>query len=301
MKRVQYIILGLISSILLSCEKEIDVSRPGSKEQLIVEASINQLVSNLNYVYVTKSLDYFKPDLTVGGVKDANVIITEGRISGTDTIYDGPATQFFNIYGIPGADSIILNFFNNPLIDNLAGIYVNPAFTGKESTPYALEVSLPDGRLVTGKTFIPKVIRLDTIKYEVRGEPDDSGRYDAFVNFYWQDPPERNNYRLAFIKGSFGNLLLGWGAAENFRTFDDEFLNDQYRSYSFFRPFKTTDTLNLYFSQIGRKEFLFWQSYSRANNSGNPFSTPVILKSNITGAIGTFAGYAVDYRQLIIK
>ena len=69
MKRVQYIILGLISSILLSCEKEIDVSRPGSKEQLIVEASINQLVSNLNYVYVTKSLDYFTPPTVRSGLK----------------------------------------------------------------------------------------------------------------------------------------------------------------------------------------------------------------------------------------
>lgn len=300
MKFSTSIFLCLLLITFISCEKEIEVSRPGSPEQLVVEASINQLLPTLNYVYVTKSLDYFKPDLSVGGVKDANVFITEGRILGSDTIFDGAVTQFYNIYGIPGADSLI-ELFNNPLIDNLAGIYVNTNFTGKINTPYFLEVRLSDGRRVTGKTMIPQIIPIDTVKYEVRGEPDDSGRYDAFVSFFWNDPPERNNYRLAFQKGRFGGILLGWGAAETFRTFDDEFLNNQYRNYSFFRPFKTTDTLHLYFSQIGRKEFLFWQSYGQANNSGNPFSTPVILKSNINGAIGTFTGYALYYKQLIVQ
>lgn len=300
MKFSTSIFLCLLLITFISCEKEIEVSRPGSPEQLVVEASINQLLPTLNYVYVTKSLDYFKPDLSVGGVKDANVFITEGRILGSDTIFDGAVTQFYNIYGIPGADSLI-ELFNNPLIDNLAGIYVNTNFTGKINTPYFLEVRLSDGRRVTGKTMIPQIIQIDTVKYEVRGEPDDSGRYDAFVSFFWNDPPERNNYRLAFQKGRFGGILLGWGAAETFRTFDDEFLNNQYRNYSFFRPFKTTDTLHLYFSQIGRKEFLFWQSYGQANNSGNPFSTPVILKSNINGAIGTFTGYALYYKQLIVQ
>lgn len=295
------IILYLTLIILFStgCEKEIDVSRPGSEEQLVVEASINQFMPSLNYVYVTKSLDYFKPDLTVGGLKDATVIITEGRIAGADTIYDGQATQFFNIYGIPGADSLI-TLINNPLVDNLAGIYVNPLFIGTEATPYKLDITLTDGRKVYGTTFIPKVIPIDTVKYEIRGEMDDSGRYDAFVSYFWQDPPEQNNYRFAFKKQSSG-VLLGWGACDLYRTFDDEFLNDAYRNYSFFRPFKTTDTLNFYFSTIGRKEFLFWQSYGQANNSGNPFSTPVVLKSNLTGALGTFTGYGISYKQVIIR
>jgi len=73
------------------------------------------------------------------------------------------------------------------------------------------------------------------------------------------------------------------------------------RTYPFAGAFKETDTVNLYFSSIGRKEYLFWQSFGSASNSGNPFSTPAVLKSNITGATGSFTGYGVSFKQIIFK
>ncbi len=300
MKNIQHIALIIAALFFISCEKEIEIERPASVEQLVVEASINQLTPTLNYVFVTKSIDYFKPDLSAGGITNATVHITEGRINGSDTIFDGTRTRFYNIYSIPGASAIIA-MFDNPIINSIGGIYINPSFQGKENTPYSLEVVIPDGRVVTGKTMIPKVIPIDTIKYTLTNNVDDSGRYEAFVSFFWNDPQEQNNYRIGFLPGEYGDLLLGWGAADRFMTFDDEFLNGTYRNYSFFRPFKTTDTLNIYFTNIGRKEYLFWQSFGQADNNGGPFATPVILKSNINGGIGTFTGYALDYKQMIIQ
>jgi hypothetical protein len=294
------ILLAIITLGITSCEKEIQIEVKSGTEQLVVEASINQFSPILNYVFITKSLDYFKPDLTLGGVDQALVTVTAGRIDGTDTIYDGTQTRFFNIYDIPGADTLYTGIGIDSITRNLRGIYVNPFFTGTPGVPYKLEITLSSGKQVTGTTVIPQPVPIDTVKYELRGEPDDSGRVDAFVSFFWNDPQERNNYRV-FLKSQFTSLLLGWGAADRTYTFDDEFANGIYRSFNMFRPFKQRDTLNIFLTTVGRKEFFFWQSYERANNGANPFSTPVVLKSNINGAIGTFTGYGVAFRQVILN
>jgi hypothetical protein len=139
------------------------------------------------------------------------------------------------------------------------------------------------------------------VKYEIRDvDNNKDGAKDAFATLYWFDPPEQNNYRLTMWNYT-DSFLIGWGGATNNRTFDDEFLNGVPRTYSYASPFQEGDTLNLYFNSIGRKEFLFWQSFGRAANNGGPFATPVQLKSNIAGAIGSFTGYACSFKQVILK
>lgn len=295
MKHLTLIFFSILT--LVACEKEISIDLPPSQPKLVVEASINHISPLLNYIYITNSIDYFKPDLSIGGADGAVVKVIQGRIQGTDTIYDGTETIFSNINSIPGIDSL---FGDNPIVRNLRGIYININFMGQINTPYKLDITMPDGRKVNGKTFIHAPIEIDTIKYELTGEVDTAGRLDARVSFFWNDPPTQDNYRL-FITNAFTSILVGWGGADLTRTFDDVLLNNQYRAYSFFRAFKQTDTLNIYLTTVGRKEFLFWQSYGRANNSANPFSTPVTLESNIQGAIGTFTGYGVSLRQAILN
>ena len=112
----------------------------------------------------------------------------------------------------------------------------------------------------------------------------------SYVKFWFYDGPERNNYRLA-VNVSPDSILYGWGACKSYRTFDDEVLNNGKIPYTFFRPFNQGDTLNLYLSHIGRKEYLFWQSFGKADNNGGPFATPGTVSSNINGAIGSFTGF----------
>jgi hypothetical protein len=295
MKNLTLIFISILT--MVACEKEISIDLPPSQPKLVVEASINHVSPLLNYVYITNSIDYFKPDLSIGGADGALVKIIQGRILGTDTIYDGTETIFNNINSIPGIDSLL---GDNPIVRNLRGIYLNINFMGQINTPYMLDITMPDGRKVNGKTFIYAPIEIDTIKYELTGEVDTAGRLDARVSFFWTDPPTQDNYRL-FMTNAFTSILLGWGGADMTRTFDDVLLNNQYRAYSFFRAFKQTDTLNIYLTTVGRKEFLFWQSYGRANNTANPFATPVTIESNIQGAIGTFTGYGVSLRQAILN
>ncbi|MES2560863.1 MAG: DUF4249 domain-containing protein [Bacteroidota bacterium] len=297
-KFIQHIIVWCCFVFLFAgCEKEIDIDVDPSTPVLVVEASINQYSPILNYVFLTTSIDYFTPDLTLGGIEGATVYIYEGTVVGTDTLYlDANRVQLFSIgsVNIPVPDSIarFLQYVN--------GIYFNPFFMGKENTAYKLDITLTDGRRVEGYTYIPKVVPITSMYYEITGEPNKKGLRNALLSFSFTDPPEQNNYRIALKKGG-DSLAIGWGNADTYRTFDDALVNGVDRTYPFAGGFEEMDTINLYFSTIGRKEFLFWQSFGSASNSGNPFSTPAILKSNLTGATGSFTGYGVSFKQLILK
>jgi hypothetical protein len=276
--------------LLGACEKEITVNLPPGKQSLVVEASINQQFPNLNYVYISRTVDYFNPDLSLNGVRNALVYITPGSISGADTIWDTNARlQMVDINTIPGVDSLLQGF---------TGIYFNPLLLPQVGIPYRLDIEA-EGEKITGVTTIPKVVNIDTVfwRQELSSDKVDT---NMFVTFEFNDGPEQNNYRLAIYTGQ-NPLLIGWGAAEGFRTFDDAFINNGKRPYSFFSPFKYGDTLNLYLSSIGRKEYLFWDSFVEAANNGGPFATPISVKSNIKGAIGSFTGYGVSFRSVILQ
>jgi hypothetical protein len=274
-----FLLIGLIQ--LAACEKEIKINIPASKEELVVEASINQLSPTLNYVVLSKTMDYFNPSLSLLAVRNARVFITEGEIIGNDTIYNtSNRTQFFDLL-----DTIF------------PGIYVNPLFTGKIEKPYRLDVELQDGRKITAKTFIPKPVVFDSIHYWFEKSGNDT---NAYFYLQWPDGPEQNNYRMV-LKEGFIPFLTGWGYGDRFYSFDDALINNQPRPFLMLNPFRYGDTINIYLSQIGRQEYIFWDSFRNAANNGGPFATPVSVKSNVTGAIGSFTGYGLTQEQLILR
>jgi hypothetical protein len=272
---VFFVLLGLIS-----CEKEIDIAVADVQQQYVVEASINQQFPTMNYVFITKTIDYFKPEFSLNGLTDAKVAITEGSIVGNDTFYNGTVFPFNTI-----SDSI------------LPGIYVNPLFKGKLNTPYQLNIELKDGNKISGNTFIGKPPVIDSLVYWSTITSKDTA---CFFWMQWQDGPEQNNYRMAIYNG-FDSILLGWGAAQRFYTFDDQLINNTQRPFRSLRPYAYGDTINIYLSSIGRKEYQFWQSFGTAVNNNGPFASPVVVKSNIKGAIGSFTGYAIEHKKFIIK
>jgi hypothetical protein len=273
-------VISILLIFLISCEKEIEIQVSEVQQQYVVEASINQLFPTLNYVYITKTIDYFKPEFSLNGLKDATVNITEGSIVGNDTIFNGTVFNF-----IPVSDSI------------LPGIYTNPFFQGKLSTPYLLNITLKDGNKISGSTFIGKPPVIDSLVYWSSIQEKDT---NCYFWMQWKDGPEQNNYRMAVYDG-FDSLLLGWGAAQRFYTFDDQLINNTMRPFRTFRPYDYGDTISIYLTEVGRKEFLFWQSFGTAVNNNGPFASPVSVKSTVKGAIGSFTGYAIVQKKFIIK
>ena len=116
------------------------------------------------------------------------------------------------------------------------------------------------------------------------------------------EPVEKgNNYRAMFRRGA-DTAYFGWGSiSESDDVFNDDIINGVYRRFKYGRNFNFDDTIHYYFNSIDRVAYNFWDSYSSAANNGGPFATPVSVKSNVQGAIGSFTGMAVNYQRIIIK
>ncbi|MFI5222457.1 MAG: hypothetical protein ACHQK8_09040, partial [Bacteroidia bacterium] len=101
MKKIIYIFL--VAILVAGCEKEISVTLPDAQQQWVVEASVCEIFPSLNYVFISKSVDYFNPDLSMRGIKGAVVKITEDTIGGI-------STTFTDISSFPGLDTLLKGF-----------------------------------------------------------------------------------------------------------------------------------------------------------------------------------------------
>ncbi len=274
------IIIGIIAlSGLMACEKEIDISLPPAPKDLVAEAYINNYNPLLNYVILSRTVDYFNPDLSLPTVSGAEVDITEGTLNGQDTVWGTPVRML------------------EIAPDTLPGIYLNPALNGQEGKVYKLEIRA-EGQYLFAVTRIPQVVPLDSVAWSVKTEPDTF----ALLTAYFTDPaPRGNNYRVMYkIQGSA--IVGGWGNINDGDVVrDDELINNQVWDFRYTRQFYPGDTLQFFLNSIDRPVYQFWDSYfSLRGNTGNPFATPIQLRSNIQGGIGCFSGMGVSYRQLIV-
>jgi hypothetical protein len=159
-----------------------------------------------------------------------------------------------------------------------------------------------ENKYIHGVTNILPVVPLDsmTSRFEVNPVNKNDTGYFMVMNF--MEPAARgNNYRYLYKTGA-DSAYFGWGSInDDDGVFNDEVINGVYRRFTFGRRFKYSDTIHFYFCSIDRPTYNFWASYEQARNNGGPFATPVQLKSNIQGAIGSFTGKSVSYKRLIIK
>ena len=63
------------------------------------------------------------------------------------------------------------------------------------------------------------------------------------------------------------------------------------------------DTVTLKWCSIDKATYDFWSTYEYSLGTlGNPFSTPIHVKSNISNnALGIWAGYGAVFKTLIIE
>jgi hypothetical protein len=282
--RAKLLLATLFCFALMACEREISINLPPSQPELVVEACINTRFPTMNYVFISQTVDYFNPNLSLLGIYGAEVYITEGEIMGQDTVFDVNKRQTF-ING--GFDS--LGF--------MPGLYVNPSFMAKAEKPYKLEIFY-QGKAVTGVTYVPASVPI--LQTSIKMEGEDDGVPQGYLSFKFFDPPGPSYYRIAltFNKDS---SLLGFGDAFQLRRIDDSNIDNQVREYSFTRSYSMGDTLNVYLCRLGFREFKFWESFGAAENNDGPFATPVKLKSTLQGAIGSFTGYNIDHKTQYVR
>lgn len=99
--------------------------------------------------------------------------------------------------------------------------------------------------------------------------------------------------------------------AVNFTTLNGA-VQDTVITETFMKPMKTLkskdmylhpgDTVSLKLATIERPMYEFWSSFADYTNSaGTVFSAPTNVKGNVDGAIGYWAGYGIDIRELVVK
>ncbi|RYG32410.1 MAG: DUF4249 family protein, partial [Chitinophagaceae bacterium] len=75
-------ILFCIAFTFSSCEKNIDIDVKTNQSLLVVEGYINNEMPEMNYVILSRSMDYYSPDFQSLAVAGAKVTITEGTRTG---------------------------------------------------------------------------------------------------------------------------------------------------------------------------------------------------------------------------
>jgi len=283
-------VLILLCICFVACEKDIELKLDPSENRLVVDASIEN--DRPPIVFLSKSIDYFskiKPDiLSASFVTNASVTISDGKQE------------------VKLVEETITDTSGNRII-----YYTTPRgslFVGKLKTTYNLKIQVASN-VYTATTTIPEITRrLDSMWWEKLPFSEDPKASRVMLTA--TDKSGLGDYIRYFTKVNAGPFLPGFTS-----VFDDDIIDGKTYTIPLDKGFdknvqfvdslayyKRGDTVTLKLCQIDKNTYEFWRTYEFSFQSvGNPFSSPIVIKSNISNnGLGYFGGYAAQYCTLII-
>jgi hypothetical protein len=280
----------LLSLLIVSCEREIEIDLGENEETIVVEGIIE--AGGNPRVLVSKNRGFFN-DFPSDIVALLDTFILQDAVV---SVSDGQITY-------------PLNFVFNPLEYPFA-YYTTNALVGEVGKTYYLTVQAL-GKTATARTTIPPPVPVDSLYFglNVFDVNEDSL---GFLYATYKDPDTLGNaYRLYAKKSSETQYFPVNGAITN-----DDFING--KNVTFFsgqsnKPFavqdtfidqdffyRLGDTIQIKFCSIGNREFEFYNTFEAAlGTNGNPFASPIIIKSNIEGGLGVWCGQSYFSDTLI--
>ena len=307
-KRIILLFIGLLSLVLFSCEKNIDIDLPEADKKLVVEGSIETGLPP--FVILTKTDGYFDPidlnSLQNAFIHNATVFVNNGthNVQLTEMCTDQLDTLLLpSIAELIGVSLDNIKNFGFCLYTTL-----DQNIFGEEGKTYSLSIQSGD-KVLTSTTSIPVPVVMDSYWYK-----DQPGYADyGYLWFKLNDPePLGTSYRMYTQRIGKDDRFI----PVNGSVFDDNFFNglifeafvwrghevdevpvsgDETWSY-----YQQGDTIAIKFCTIDQPHFQFWQSFEiSAFNNGNPFAAPSTIKTNIEGGIGVWEGYGVSYDTII--
>lgn len=299
--KTQYKILIAIAAAFLisSCEKDISVNMPRPEDKLVVEGIIE--LNDYPIVFLTKNAAYFD-------VVDTAVV--------NNSIISGDAATVIVSNGA-NTDTLVPHVFERwPYYG-----YYGTQIKGEIGGTYNLTIKY-NSNDYTATTFIPDTVAIDSVWFDKFDGLDSIG----FLNFNYQDPIENGNYYSCLTKvhqyqpwfyrpyfgvhvtdDKLGNNLkfsyspIAKGYERN--SFFNNFTGDEDISIFEEIGFKVGDTVSLKLSTMDQVSYNIWGSwYSHQATSGNPFTNPATVLTNIEGAPsqGYWIGYGSDIKTVYI-
>ncbi|MEP7377197.1 MAG: DUF4249 domain-containing protein [Chitinophagaceae bacterium] len=292
----------LLIVLLTSCEKDFEIDIKANQTQLVVEGYINNEMREMNYVVLTRSLDYYSPDFQSTAVSGAVVTITEGDFNGNGSYTWDTSTK------------LELREANLPQIPSnfRQGVYFDPrlvtdsanALIGRTGKYYLLEIET-SGKNYSAITYILEPVTIDSLTCGFSfTDMNDDNREKARVTIHFQDPDTLGNSQLFYWRDKGNRNNFGWGGigstGRNYGV--DDLSNGEYLHVTQNRPFEIGDTVSYYMASVTRDIYDFWENFRDARNNEGPFSTPVTLLNKIEGeaVTGCFSGFSLSSKSVVI-
>lgn len=300
-KPSNYIFALLILLLCNACEKDIDLQLDKTPPMLVVEAYINNNLRSYNYVIIGKTVNFTESQFANTAVEKATVTITEGdfqkgkgyqwNTAAKVTMKEGKMPAMHSLY-IPGV------YFDPKLVTDSA-----KALIGKPGKSYLLEI-VSEGKTYTAITTLPIPVPIDSLTNTTPFK-DDSGRVRARLTVHYTDPDTLGNAQIYYWANRYTKSTFGWGAlgTDRYLPNTDELVNGQSIHITHSAVMPVGDTATYYLVSVERPVYDFWDSFNKARANSGPFSTPVVLKSNIKGSnvVGCFSGFSVSSMRHVIK
>jgi hypothetical protein len=315
---LKYITVVVVLTLLLSCEKEVDVNIPNIAPKLVVEGKIELNTNPI--IILTKTTGYFDPtdlnSVAASFVDDATITISDGTSTNNMTkICSGSLTppQQEALAQQLGIAAEILQSYN------ICGY--TDAMIGEEGKTYTININW-QGETYSSATQIPTLVPLDSVWFKVEDNLDSLGFAWALLS----DPTNVKNYYRWYTKRinhyTFGDYF-GKQKDDDFiapsgSSFNDEFFNGLTFDFAYNRKsitdkaddknnersyFKVGDTIAIKFCTIDKGVYQFLnQAENQVLSTGSPFASPSNIQSNVNnGALGIWAGYGITYDTIIAK
>jgi hypothetical protein len=271
----------VLAFFLSACNltQDVEIELPDYSSQPVVECYLEP--GKPFRVLLTRSFPFFDPVFA-----DTN-FLEKTLIQGASiTIsYDGKTETLNNI---PSIDLNPLRFYNYS------------SFSTVEATPgieYTLNITLPDGGQITGKTIMLPKVNIDSIVVEPG--PDATDTLYRMLTYITDDMSKSNFYRR----------LLNYSSLDSFPD-QDFIVNDrlnQTASVAFGTGYELAvgDTAYNTIFHISEDYYNYLESVQLAiAGSLNPFAQPSTIKSNVRGSanpLGIFTALVYDRDTTIIK
>jgi len=294
MKKVLYFIIGL--ALFASCEKELDIDLPQPATKLVVEGWVE--TGEYPMVIITRNSSYFAP-IDTNFLMDS-LFITNALVIVSDGVLFDTLQPMLDMNAYQHSSWPIFYYKGSKII-------------GAEHGIYTLYIEA-EGEVITGQTTIPSKVAFDDIFWEPEaGTADTLG----FLHAHLSDPGYEKNYYRIFTKrlsrdynfvpvmaSVYDDLYFNGLPSFEYEIIrgetsyeDEELYEDEEFGY-----FRKGDTAVVKLSSIDREHYEFWRTLEEdVVGGGNPFTNPVTIRHNVTGALGVFGGYSSVCDTIIIE
>lgn len=277
MKRYLYIIVSLLVC-LAACDNSYLES--DNVEELVVEGWIES--GHAPVVFVTSTLPVSSTPQPVSNISDHLLRYAEVYIEHNGERHYLTARLTDNY--------VIKNYFTSSTLSGVPGGI------------YRLNVKWLDYE-ASAVCTIPEPTAIDTFYIE---KVMNDTSYVAKMTFH--NNPEDGKFYQTFRRMGVGTNAY---EAVNFTSLNGA-VQDTVITETFMKPMRTLesedmylhpgDTISLKLATIERPMYDFWSSFTDYYNSaGTVFSAPANVKGNVNGAIGYWAGYGIDIREIVVK